>query len=272
VDITGYFTTDSTLPGDQTYHPLDPANHAVDTGTSLANTNLTGTTPYVVPAGKSFTMNVTGVDGVPSTATGVAVNLTTSHETGGGYLEVYPTGTSPSADTALTYRTNFLTSISADVPLGTGGTITIMNSGSATRIMADISGYYTTNTSGQVYHSVNPTRLVDTRSGIGGSTGALGVTATYTLGSADTQQITTATNPTLALMITETDATVDGNFIAYPDVTTRPSTLNLSWVTGQAFANLALTQEGTDGAIDIYNSSSGTTQLVVDCSGYFANY
>lgn len=272
VDITGYFTTNSTLTGDQTYHPLASAYHAVDTGLSLANTNLTGTTPYVVPAGKVFTMNVTGVDAIPSNATGVAVNFTTSHETGGGFLEVYPTGTSPSADTALTYQTNFLTSMSADVPLGTGGTITVANEGSATRVMGDISGYYTNDTSGQVYHTVNPTRLVDTRSGIGGSTGAIGSTGIYVLGAADTQQITTATSPTLALMVTEADATVDGVFTVYPDGTTRPNTLDLSWITGRPFANFTLTPEGTDRAIDIYNGDTGNTNLVIDCSGYFANY
>ena len=70
-------------------------------------------------------MNVTSVDGIPSTATCVAVNLTTSSETGGRCLEVYPTGNAPSADTALTYQTNYLTSISAEVPLGTAGTITM---------------------------------------------------------------------------------------------------------------------------------------------------
>jgi hypothetical protein len=201
------------------------------------------------------------------------VNFTTSHETGGGYLEVYPTGTSPSADTALTYQTNFITSMSADVPLGTGGTI--VNEGSATRISADISGYYTSNTSGQVYHAVNPTRLVDTRIGIGGITGALGTSgdpSPYPLTGADTKQITTATSPTLALMITETQATVAGTFTVYPDDETRPNTLNLSWVTGQDFANLALTPEGGDGGISVHNGDSGSTQLVVDCSGYFANY
>jgi hypothetical protein len=273
VDITGYFTSDATLTGDQTYHPLNPApaDPAVNTGTSLANTNLTGSTPYVVPAGKAFTMNVTGVDSIPSTATGVAVNLTTLYETGSGYLKVYPTGTSPSADTTLSYQTSYLTSISADVPLGTGGTITIVPEDSATRVIAAISGYYTTDTSGQAYHTVNPTRLVDTRNGIGGSTGAVGSKATYTLSSANAQQITTVANPTLALMVTETAATVDGNFTVYPDGTTRPTTQNLSWITGQDFANLAPTPEGTDGAVDIYNASTGTTQLVIDTSGYFAN-
>lgn len=271
VDLTGYFTSNATLTGDQTYHPLASAYHAVDTGTSLANTSLTGSTPYVVPASTTFTMNVTGVDSIPSNATGVAVNFTTSHETTGGFLEVYPTGTSPSADTALTYQTNFLTSMSADVPIGTGGTITIANEGGATRVMADISGYYTTDTSGQVYHTVNPTRLVDTRSGVGGSTGAIAATSAYVLTAANAQQITTANNPTVALMVTETDDTGAGVFTVYPDGATRPNTLNLSWASGQTIANFAVTPEGADGAIDIYNGDTYTTQLVVDCSGYFAD-
>lgn len=73
-------------------------------------------------------------------------------------------------------------------------------------------------------------------------------------------------------MVTETQATVAGTFTVYPDDEGRPGTLNLSWVTGQDFANLALTPEGSDGGIDIYNGDTGTTQLIVDCSGYFAHY
>jgi hypothetical protein len=271
IDITGYFTSDSTLAGDQTYHPLTPAYRAVNTGSSDANTNLpSGTTG--VTAGEAFTMNVTGVDGIPSTATGVAVNLTTTAETGGGYLEVYATGSAPSADTALSYQTNNIASLSADVPLGTVGTITIVPEVSTTEVIADISGYYTTNTSGQVYHSVNPTRLVDTRSGIGGITGAVSAKGTYPLSGAATQQITTATNPTLALMLTSTQSTASGFAVAYPTGTSQPGTSNLNWNSGQSIANLALTPTGTNGGISIYNNDNGTTQLVIDCSGYFANY
>ena len=89
--------------------------------------------------------------------------------------------------------------LAANRPASPEGQAKNNNKLSAEPEVLDISGYYTTNTSGQVYHSVNPTRLVDTRSGIGGSTGALGVTATYSLGSADTQQITTVTTPTAQL-------------------------------------------------------------------------
>jgi hypothetical protein len=36
-----------------------------------------------------------------------------------------------------------------------------------------------------------------------------------------------------------------------PDDQSRPGILNLSWVTGQDFANLALTPEGSDGGVDV---------------------
>lgn len=245
------------------------AYRAVSTGASTANTNLAAA--GTAPAGKPFTMNVTGVDGIPSTATGVAVDLTTTYETGGGYLEVYPTGSTVAADTALTYQTNYLTSMSADVPLGTGGTITIVPMGSATRVYADISGYYTSDTTGQVYHAVNPTRLVDTRNGIGGGAAAVTGGTTYVISEADTHQITTAPTPTLALMITATQGTNGNALVAYPQNATEPGTLNLSWITGQTIANLALTPTSTAGTVDLTDlDSGGTVQLVVDCSGYFA--
>ena len=268
VDMTGYFTSDPGLTGDQTYHPLPAAYRAVNTGVNDTNTNLPAGTQSVTP-GSPFTMNVTGVDQIPTTATAVAVNLTATAESGAGYLEAYATGSAPASDTALTYGTGSIASLAADVPLGTGGTITILPEGYGTHVIADISGYYTNDTSGQVYHTVNPTRLVDTRSGIGGQTGPVASVGTYVM--SDTAQITTATTPTLALMVTVTAPTDGGALTAYPDGTTRPGTSNANWATGQTIANTAVVPAGTDGAVDFYNSNSGTIQLVIDCSGYFAN-
>ena len=270
VDLTGYFTSDATLSGDQTYHPLATAYRDVNTGSSDANTNLPAGTEAVA-AGTAFTVNVTGVDQIPTTATAVAMNLTTTYETAGGYLEAYATGAPPAADTALSYGTGYIASMSADIPLGTGGTVTVVPEGAATRVIADISGYYTNDLTGQAYHSVNPTRLVDTRLGVGGTTGAVGADSTYALSGTDTQSITAETSPTLALMLTVTQTSVNGVGIAYPAGTTQPSTSNLDWTAGQTIANLALTPASATGAVDFYNDDTGTTQLVVDCSGYFAN-
>ena len=271
-DITGYFTSNPNLTGDQTYTPLPTAVRLFDTRSNITKTNLSGTGP--VAANTGFTVDIDNTDGIAPKATAVAINLTAISESGNGYLQAYPTGQTPAADTSLTYTGSQIASLSADVPVGANGTITVYNDASATDIIGDVTGYYTTTTTGQVYHTVNPTRLVDTRSGIGSTTGAAAVPAltAYTLSGADTAQITTATSPTLALMLTITQPTEIGAATAYPSSDTPPGTSNINWAANQTIANLALSPTDSSGSIDVLNQSNGTTQLIIDCSGYFANY
>ncbi|MDH6580730.1 LamG-like jellyroll fold domain-containing protein [Kitasatospora sp. MAP5-34] len=270
VDVTGYFTSDSALTGDQTYTPLTTASRALDTRASIAGTSLTST--GTIPAGTSFTLQMSGLNGVPANATAVAIDITAVGETGSGYLETYATGAAPTATTSLTYNTtSALSSMSADTPIGTNGTITIANYGSATAVIVDIAGYYTTSTTGQTYHAVNPVRLVDTRNGTGTTAAPIGAYQTFTLPNTDTQQVTTAATPTLATVLTVTNTASAGFLTAYPTGTTLPSASNINWNTGNTLANLALTPTNTSDQISIYNHSGGTTDLVIDCSGYFSN-
>ncbi|MFJ9907923.1 LamG-like jellyroll fold domain-containing protein [Streptomyces sp. NPDC101152] len=271
VDVTGYFTSEPALTGDQTYTPLTSAVRALDTRSSTTNTNLTST--GTVAAGNNFTLQITGQNGIPSTATAVAVNLAAANATGAGYLQAYATGYAPTADTSLSFNSgNAIASLSGDVPIGTGGTITISVHSNATAVVADISGYYTTSTTGQKFHTLNPTRLVDTRSGIGGSTGAVAALGTYTLTASTTQQVTTATTPTLAAMLTVTNTAGSGYSTAYPTSVgkSNPATSNINWGTGDTLANLTLTPTDTSGQISIYNNSSGNVDFIVDCSGYYS--
>ncbi|MEV6546334.1 hypothetical protein [Streptomyces sp. NPDC051665] len=85
VDVTGYFISDSTVSDDQTYTPLTSAGRALDTRSSIAHTNLTST--GTVAADKTFTLQITGQNGIPSTATAVAINLAAADATGTGYLQ-----------------------------------------------------------------------------------------------------------------------------------------------------------------------------------------
>lgn len=273
VDLTGYYTSDATLTGDQTYHPLTSAQRILDTASSTAHTNLQATGP--VAAGSTFTLTATGFDGIPSTptatVTALAINLTAFDQSGGGIIEAYEDGTTEPTDTTLTYSSSQTASLVADVNLSSAGKIDINNIGSnKTDVIGDVSGYFTTDMTGEAYHTVNPTRLVDTRSGIGGTTGALAASGVYTISGGDTQQITTEPNPTLALMLTATEETEAGDAVAYPTGATVPGTSNLNWTAGRNIANLALTPTDSTGAVSITNQSTGTTQLVVDCSGYFA--
>ncbi|QMU68286.1 LamG-like jellyroll fold domain-containing protein [Streptacidiphilus sp. P02-A3a] len=275
VDVTGYYTSDSTLIGDQTYSPLPSATRLLDTRTSTNYTNLTSSqynsTSGVVADGTSFTLAVGGNDGIPANASAVAVDLTAVNQSGTGFLEAYATGATPTTGyTSLSFDTSSAsTSMAADVPIGANGSITISVHGAAA-VIADIAGYFTTGTSSQKYHTVNPTRLVDTRSGIGGTQGSVAAFGTYTLTAADTQLITTATVPTLAATLTVTDASGDsGNSTVYPTAAGLPVTANVNWAPGSTRANLTLTPTDANGKISIYNHSSGTVDFVLDCSGYF---
>ncbi|MEV7034983.1 LamG-like jellyroll fold domain-containing protein [Streptomyces sp. NPDC093272] len=268
VDLTGYFTTDATLTGDQTYTPLASATRALDTRSSIAHTNLTKT--GTVAANTAFTLQIAGLSGVPSNATAVAVNLAAANATGAGSLQTYATGYVPTSDHSLSFNDgNAIASLAGDVPIGTGGTITIVVQTNSAAIIADIAGYYTTSTTGQKFHTINPTRLVDTRNGIGGTTTPVAANTAYNLTSAITQQVTTATTPTIAAMVTVTGPTAGGYATVYPTATGIPAASNLNWGVGDTLANLTLTPTDTNGQISIYNNSDGTAHFIVDSSGYY---
>ncbi|MFI0896955.1 LamG domain-containing protein [Streptomyces sp. NPDC020983] len=270
VDLTGYFTSDPALTGDETYVPLTSASRILNTLSSTAGTSLTAT--GTVPAGKVFTLQVAGANGVPANATGAALSITTTGATSGGYLGLYASGTTPAdLTTSLTYDTaGPQASMAADTPLGSDGKITVNNHNGVTAVLVDVSGYYVAGTSGQTYHAVNPTRLVVTANGVGGPVGAIQGGDTYVLSQADVREITTAPRPTLALMLTEASGTAAGYVTAYPSDGTRPVTSNLNWAGGDINANLAVVPTSDGGEISFYNHSNGTLALIVDCSGYFA--
>jgi hypothetical protein len=79
-----------------------------------------------------------------------------------------------------------------------------------------------------------------------------------------------AVNPTLVLNVTAVAGVDAGYLTIYPDGTSKPGTSNIDYPGAPgAIANLALAATGS-GTADIYNNSSGTVQVVVDCLGYFS--
>ena len=281
VDITGYYTSDysagSHQTGDQTYYPELGPFRALDTRSSITNTSLSST--GTVAAGTTFTLQITGTGTgqLPTAADNgaVAINVTTVNQTGTGFIEAYATGDEPAAGTTVSYGTSAMAGTNADVPLSSSGSISFYINNSATNVIVDIFGYFENNDSGDTYHTTAPTRLVDTRDGIGGSTGAIASDSYYTIGQTAINQITNATNPTPALMLTAVSGTTFGNFIAFSEeLTSNPDASNLNWSGTAPESNLAIVSESTtdgDSGILVYNQSPGTVELIVDCAGYFSD-
>jgi hypothetical protein len=49
-----------------------------------------------------------------------------------------------------------------------------------------------------------------------------------------------------------------------------PLASNLNFVANQTIPNLVIAKVGTNGQVEFYNGSSGTTHVVVDVMGWFA--
>lgn len=78
-----------------------------------------------------------------------------------------------------------------------------------------------------------------------------------------------ATNVAAVAMTVAATSTGSGYVTVYPAGTTRPGAASLSFPAGRATSNLAYAKLGTNGSINLYNGTSGTSRLYVNVSGYF---
>ncbi|MEV6969847.1 LamG-like jellyroll fold domain-containing protein [Hamadaea sp. NPDC051192] len=122
------------------------------------------------------------------------------------------------------------------------------------------------------YVPVSPTLLMDTRTGLGGTTGPVAPAtnmrlkiagATLSTGSVPANYVASAT-----LTLTAIAVTGSAWAVAYPDNTPRPLTSNLNWSTGETIANTVVVPVGANGYVDLYTCCGGTTHFLVSIVGY----
>ncbi|MFM8528224.1 MAG: hypothetical protein ACKOD2_00835, partial [Ilumatobacteraceae bacterium] len=161
---------------------------------------------------------------------------------------------------------------SATIPIPTSGTICFHVHGTADLIV-DLVGWHTTNNpTPTAFVPVSPTRIIDTRTGIGGVTGRLDTNRTLGF---DTRTLAQpAGTPTaITANITVTNTTDDGpnggytGFVtAYPCDTGLPNASTLNFRTGTTIANSATIPIPTSGTICFH--VHGTADLIVDLVGW----
>ncbi|MFJ9548449.1 hypothetical protein [Streptomyces erythrochromogenes] len=114
-----------------------------------------------------------------------------------------------------------------------------------------------------------PTRLLDTRSGVGGSNrpvGPYGVARVKVGGNSGIPADATA----VALNLTVVSPRSGGHITAYPSGTVQPTTSNVNFVAGQTVPNMTIVPVGADGYVELANRSYGDVDLVADVTGYFS--
>lgn len=87
-------------------------------------------------------LQITGVCGIPSSATAVVANITAVGPTTTGFLALFPTGTTWPGNSTMNYRAGKTRANNAIVRLSNLGQATILNNGSTQHFIIDVTGYF----------------------------------------------------------------------------------------------------------------------------------
>jgi hypothetical protein len=152
-DVVGYYTTAAAGHG---FRPVSP-RRALDS-------RRNGGAPF--GSGEVRTLQLAGRSGVPEDARGVLVNVTTTRQEAGGYVTAAPSITSRPATSTVNFRAGESVANRAMVALSPTGSIDLYAS-RPTHVVIDVVGWF--GPSGSLrYTALQPSRVLDTRSGTGG--------------------------------------------------------------------------------------------------------
>ncbi len=119
------------------------------------------------------------------------------------------------------------------------------------------------------FKPLTPTRLLDTRTGNGGS-GPVGSTKVVDLQVTGRGGVPSRGVAGVVMNITVTAPTRTGYITVYPTGAGRPGVSTLNFTPNLTVANLATVPVSpTTGKVSLYNGSGGTVQLIADVAGYY---
>ncbi len=260
-DLAGYFSDSAT--GGSIFFPAGPVR-LMDTRSG------TGGTTGPVAAGATVTLQVAGTSGVPSSGvTSVVLNLTAVSPSGSGFLEAYPDGTTAPTVSDVSFGGGLNAANMITVPLGADGKVAIfVGGGGSVHILADLAGYYSA-AAGSAFFPAGPVRLMDTRTGTGGTTGPVAAGTTVTLQVAGVSGVPSSGVTSVVLNLTAVSPSGSGFLEAYPDGTTAPTVSDVSFGGGLNTANMVTVPLGADGKVAIFVGGGGSVQVLADLAGYY---
>jgi hypothetical protein len=232
--------------------------------------NGTGVAKAPVGAGKTVSLQVAGVNGVPAAGvTAVVLNVTATGATANSIVTVYPDGETRPGTSNLNFTKGETIANLVVVPVGADGKVDFYNVAGSVNLVADLSGYYSA--AGAGFAPLGPVRVMDTRSGTGVAKAPVGAGKTVSLQVTGVDGVPASGVTAVVLNVTATGATANSIVTVYPDGETRPGTSNLNFSKGETIPNLVVIPVGADGKVDFYNVA-GSVNLVADLFGYYRAY
>jgi outer membrane protein assembly factor BamB len=264
VTVTSPAGTSATSAADKFAYTLPPAAYTALTPVRLMDTRTSGG-----PLGPASVRNLTVVGAgplAPAGATGVMLNVTAANTSAAGYLTAYPTGSVVPLASNLNWTAAKTVPNLVSVQVGSGGQVSFYNSAGSTDVVVDLEGYFAPpsgTAGGEV--ALTPARITDTRSG-----SALGAGASLDIQVTGAGGVPATGVSAAVLNVTVTNTTAASFLTVWPQGAARPTASNLNWGAGQTVPNRVIVPVSATGKVSVYNQF-GTTDVIVDVSGYFTD-
>jgi hypothetical protein len=237
------------------------------TGTTPERLLDTRTTGTALTSGESRPFDVkTAADGtasgVPVGATAVVLNLTGIRPSTATVVRVYPDGSASPLVSNLNLWAGATAANLVVVALGAGERVRLANSSGTTNFAVDLAGWFTPG-SGDVFHPVDPYRVLDTR-----PAGSLQSDEDRPLVVAGVGAVPFSATA-VALTVTAVLPSASTYVTVHPaDGAQRPVASNLNALPKRATPNAVVVRTGQSGEVSLYNLT-GSVDLVVDVAGWF---
>ena len=253
VDVLGWF------PVDNSYTSLVPAR-LLDTRVGVG-----------APLGKLgpkgiVSLTVRSRGGVPdrSDIDAVAMNVTVTEPDTQSYITVWPSGEGQPNASNLNMAPDQTVPNLVITKVGSDGKVNLFNANGSTHVIADVLGWFPT---GSGFHSLVPSRILDTRVGNGAPTAKVGPSGLVELQVSGRGGVpANASSAVMNVTATEPDAT--SYITVWPAGQGRPDASSLNTVPGLTVPNLVIAKLGTGGKVDLFNAF-GTVHLLADVVGWF---
>lgn len=229
------------------------------------------TTP--VSSTQSRTVQITGKGGVPATGVkAVVMNVTVTGGTANSFITIWPTGASKPQVSNVNFATGQTIPNQVTVKVGADGKVQLANAVGNVNVIFDVAGYYSASdgTPGSRFTSLSPSRIFDTRTGVGGYSKALGQGQTYTAQIAGKAGIPSSGVKAVVMNVTATGGTANSFLTVWPSGVARPVSSNVNFGIGETIPNQVTVKVGDDGRVQLYNAL-GNVNVIFDVAGYFSD-
>jgi hypothetical protein len=263
-EVTGYYV--GNLNGAR-YETLEPTR-LLDTGTGVG----IAAGPFTANHARRFP--VAGKGGVPADATAVTGVLRVMYATKAGYVTIMPLPDDNPPTATIHFAASQVVATGVTMGLGPDGTMAVnyhASNGSSVRIVFEVTGYYLGGAEGARYLTLEPTRVLDTGTGVGMAATSFTANKARTFpvaGEGGVPADATAVTGVLRVLYPTKGGYVTISPIADDD----PPTATIHFATGQIVATDVTIGLAANGGLSVvYHASpwSSTVRIVFEVTGYY---